>query len=84
VAFAAKTIFEMTTGAAVFVHGDAFTVVPVAHMAGALAGVIVGVVRVAKGNGFTRRRGEAEKGGLCRLDAGECRLVAGQCRLIAG
>jgi len=43
VAFAAKMIFEMKTGATVFVHSDAFIVVPVAHIAGALVGVIVGI-----------------------------------------
>jgi rhomboid family GlyGly-CTERM serine protease len=41
VAFAAKIVFEMRTGATIFVHSDAFTAVPVAHLAGALVGVIV-------------------------------------------
>jgi len=40
-AFAGKMIFELTTGATLFVHGDAFIAVPVAHIAGALVGVIV-------------------------------------------
>jgi membrane associated rhomboid family serine protease len=43
VAFAAKMIFEMGTGATIFVHSDAFTAVPVAHIAGALVGVIVAI-----------------------------------------
>lgn len=42
VAFAAKIIFEMSTGATVFVHSDAFGAVPAAHIAGALIGVIMG------------------------------------------
>ena len=41
VAFAAKMIFEISTGATVFVHSDSFIAVPVAHIAGALVGVIV-------------------------------------------
>ena len=41
IAFAAKMIFEMRTGATLFVHSDAFIAVPVAHIAGALVGVIV-------------------------------------------
>jgi rhomboid family GlyGly-CTERM serine protease len=45
VAFAAKMIFEMRTGATVFVHSDAFIAVPAAHIAGALVGVIVGTYR---------------------------------------
>ncbi|HEV7427205.1 MAG TPA: rhomboid family intramembrane serine protease [Thermoanaerobaculia bacterium] len=44
VAFAAKMIFELTTGATVFVHSDVFTVVPVAHIAGALVGVAIGSI----------------------------------------
>jgi len=43
VAFAAKTIFEMSTGATVFVHSDSFIAVPVAHVAGALVGAIVAI-----------------------------------------
>jgi membrane associated rhomboid family serine protease len=43
IAFAAKMIFEMRTGASVFVHSDAFTAVPVAHMAGAFVGVSVAI-----------------------------------------
>lgn len=42
-AFAAKMIFEMKTGATIFVHSDAFVAVPVAHIAGALVGVIVAI-----------------------------------------
>jgi membrane associated rhomboid family serine protease len=45
IAFIAKMIFEMTTGATVFVHSDAFVAVPVAHIAGAAVGVIVGTYR---------------------------------------
>jgi rhomboid family GlyGly-CTERM serine protease len=60
VAFAAKVIFEMSTGAAVFVHSDAFIAVPAAHIAGALVGVIVGCSRL---DGFTRR---ARRGGESR------------------
>jgi hypothetical protein len=41
VAFAAKMIFEVNTGATVFLHSDAFVAVPAAHIAGALVGVIV-------------------------------------------
>jgi len=51
VAFVAKMIFELSTGATVFVHSDAFTVVPVAHIAGALVGVSVAVCR----SGFVAR-----------------------------
>jgi len=43
VAFAAKMIFEMNTGATVFVHSDSFIAVPVAHIAGAMVGVIVAI-----------------------------------------
>jgi len=43
VAFAAKMVFEMSTGATVFVHSDAFVAVPAAHIAGALVGVIVAI-----------------------------------------
>jgi membrane associated rhomboid family serine protease len=43
VAFAAKMIFEMRTGVTVFVHSDAFIAVPIAHVAGALVGVIVAI-----------------------------------------
>jgi hypothetical protein len=43
VAFAAKMVFEMKTGATIFVHSDAFTAVPVAHIAGALVGAIVAI-----------------------------------------
>ena len=43
VAFAAKMIFEMSTGATVFVHSDSFIAVPVAHIAGAIVGVIVAI-----------------------------------------
>jgi rhomboid family GlyGly-CTERM serine protease len=43
VAFAAKMIFELKTGATLFVHSDAFTAVPVAHIAGALVGAIVAI-----------------------------------------
>ena len=43
VAFAAKMIFEMRTGATFFVHSDAFIAVPVAHIAGALVGGIVAI-----------------------------------------
>jgi membrane associated rhomboid family serine protease len=45
IAFAAKMIFEMTTGATIFVHSDAFTAVPVAHIAGAMVGAIAGTYR---------------------------------------
>jgi rhomboid family GlyGly-CTERM serine protease len=45
VAFAAKMIFEMSTGATVFVHSDSFIAVPAAHIAGALVGVIAGAYR---------------------------------------
>jgi rhomboid family GlyGly-CTERM serine protease len=45
IAFAAKMIFEMKTGATIFVRSDAFTAVPAAHIAGALVGVIVGTYR---------------------------------------
>jgi membrane associated rhomboid family serine protease len=41
VAFVAKMIFEMRTGATFFVHSDPFIAVPVAHIAGALVGVLV-------------------------------------------
>ncbi|HEV7485999.1 MAG TPA: rhomboid family intramembrane serine protease [Thermoanaerobaculia bacterium] len=43
VAFAAKMIFEMKTGAAIFVHSGAFVAVPVAHIAGVSVGVIVAI-----------------------------------------
>jgi membrane associated rhomboid family serine protease len=43
VAFVAKMIFEMRTGATLFVNSDAFIAVPVAHIAGALAGVSVAI-----------------------------------------
>jgi membrane associated rhomboid family serine protease len=43
VAFVAKMIFEMRTGATIFVHSDAFTAVPVAHIAGASVGVFVAI-----------------------------------------
>jgi len=45
IAFVAKTIFEMHTGATVFVHSGAFVAVPVAHVAGALTGSIVAIVQ---------------------------------------
>ena len=48
-AFAAKLVFELTTGSAVFVDGsDGFTPVPLAHAAGALIGAAVGLTRWRK------------------------------------
>jgi len=41
VGFAAKLIFEMKTGSMVFVSGAAFAPVPVAHLAGAVVGVLM-------------------------------------------
>jgi rhomboid family GlyGly-CTERM serine protease len=46
--FAMKLIFEMTTGATVFVSGAAFAVVPVAHLAGAVVGLVIGQATVAE------------------------------------
>jgi len=43
-AFAMKLLFEMTTGATIFVRGAAFAPVPVAHLAGAVVGVAVGIL----------------------------------------
>ena len=42
--FALKLIFEMTTGATVFVSGAAFAPVPVAHVAGAVIGLTIGIL----------------------------------------
>jgi rhomboid family GlyGly-CTERM serine protease len=42
--FAMKLIFEMTTGATVFVSGAAFAPVPVAHVAGAVIGLATGML----------------------------------------
>jgi membrane associated rhomboid family serine protease len=41
IGFAMKLIFEMTTGTTLFVGSDAFVAVPVAHLAGAVVGVVV-------------------------------------------
>jgi len=43
VAFAAKVVFELTTGGAVFAASGGFVPVPVAHVAGALVGAAAGV-----------------------------------------
>ncbi len=43
--FIAKTLFEFITGQALFVQGTTlFTSVPLAHLAGALVGVITSIV----------------------------------------
>jgi hypothetical protein len=39
---AVSNVTEMASGATIFVHSGAFTAVPVAHIAGALLGVIAG------------------------------------------
>jgi membrane associated rhomboid family serine protease len=57
VAFAAKMIFEMKTGATLFVHSGAFTAVPAAHVAGALVGVIAGAYRLFSSSMEQVRRG---------------------------
>jgi membrane associated rhomboid family serine protease len=57
IAFAAKMIFEMKTGATVFVHSGAFTAVPAAHIAGALVGVIAGAYRLFSSSIVQVRRG---------------------------
>ncbi|GMU24688.1 MAG: hypothetical protein AMXMBFR13_47610 [Phycisphaerae bacterium] len=45
-AFVAKIAFESATGAAVFVADDAMVPVPLAHVAGGLIGLVLGLVRV--------------------------------------
>ena len=40
VAFVAKIVIEMTTGSTLFVSGAAFAPVPIAHVAGAVCGVV--------------------------------------------
>ena len=52
--FIAKTLFEFITGQALFVQSTTlFTPVPVAHLAGALAGVIIAIV-TGGGKGMKR------------------------------
>lgn len=43
--FVGKSVFELTTGSTVFVSDDAFTAVPLAHLAGAAVGVAVAGVQ---------------------------------------
>jgi rhomboid family GlyGly-CTERM serine protease len=47
IGFAMKLIFEMTTGATVFVSGAAFVPVPAAHLAGAITGLAIGMARMS-------------------------------------
>jgi rhomboid family GlyGly-CTERM serine protease len=46
VGFAMKLIFEMTTGATVFVSAGGFVPVPVAHLAGAIVGFAIGIAHL--------------------------------------
>lgn len=48
--FAMKVIFEMTTGATMFVSSGAFVPVPVAHLAGAIVGLVIGAAAFAERN----------------------------------
>jgi rhomboid family GlyGly-CTERM serine protease len=43
IGFAMKLLFEMTTGATVFVSAADFAPVPVAHLAGAIVGLVIGI-----------------------------------------
>ena len=64
-AFALKLIFEVTTGAMLFVSSNAgFVPVPVAHLAGALVGVVVGVLATSQ----TVQRRIYKTVGLWRLE----------------
>jgi rhomboid family GlyGly-CTERM serine protease len=44
IAFAMKLLFEMTTGSTVFVSAAGFVPVPVAHLAGAMVGLAIGLL----------------------------------------
>lgn len=57
IAFIAKTIFELATGHAIFVHSAAsgFVPVPLAHLVGAAVGVLVGLLRSRTAATIARR-----------------------------